>query len=187
MKIKRITKLTDIQKLEYEFYSKHREYLRTEKHSMENKYAQLLVYLNSGIFTVSAILVNMYQIIFYKFFIIISWLCAGTSLIFILLSFLFSIKSFKEALIKWDKYRKEVNFSWYVIFMKFCTWLSIVLLMFAIFFLFLFFSLNLLTMNNQNPKTFVESQPVGVQKSSEPTSSWTSPTEFFATPPAQDK
>jgi len=48
---------------------------------MEHQYSQLLVFLNSGIFIASSVLVNMYQEIGYKWIIVSAWWLAAISLI----------------------------------------------------------------------------------------------------------
>lgn len=164
---------------------KHRSYLVWEKHVMEHKYAQLLVYLNSGIFTISTVLVNTYKISDYSFLLLISWGCALFSLIFILISFQSSIKSFKVEIDSWDKNRKASLCNCYLIATKILTSLSTVLLTSALILLFIFFSFNFYFMNNSETKTYVEGTPINMQKNSEPETSGPSPTEFFVTPPTQ--
>lgn len=146
---------------------------------MEHQYSQLLVYLNSGIFIASSVIVNMYQIIQYKWIIIASWWLAATSLIFILLSFTFSIESFKETIDLWKQKRENLH-SLYNKLMRLCTCLSSFLLFVAIVFTLIFFTLNFLSMSDNTSKTFVESAPVSLQKNSEPVSAGISPTEFFS-------
>lgn len=152
---------------------------------MEHKYAQLLVYLNSGIFTISTVIVNTYRITGYSFLLLISWGCALFSLIFILLSFLSSIKSFKIEIDSWDKNKKASVCNCYIIVTKILTNLSTFLLIGALILLFIFFSFNFFHMNHPKSKTFVETTPVTMQKNTEPATSGPSPTEFFVTPPTQ--
>jgi len=171
--------LTELQKLEWEHHHEHHAYLRGEKHTMEHQYSQLLVYLNSGIFIASSVIVNMYKIIQYKWIIITSWWLAAISLIFILLSFIFSIESFKETIDLW-KQRKENLHSIYNKLMRLCTCLSSFLLFIAIIFTLIFFTLNFLNMSDNQSKTFVENEHVSMQKNHEPVSAGISPTEFFS-------
>ena len=39
--------MTELQKMEYEYHTKHRDYLVEQKHNMENKFSQLLIYLST--------------------------------------------------------------------------------------------------------------------------------------------
>lgn len=171
--------LTETQKFEWDFHNEHHRYLRWEKHTMEHQYSQLLVYLNSGIFIASSVIANMYEKIEYKYIIIVSWWLAALSLIFILLSFIFSIESFKQTIILW-KQRKENLDSIYNKLMNLSTCISSLFLFIAIILTLLFFTLNFLKMSDNKTQTFVEKSPVGLQKNSEPVSAGISPAEFFA-------
>lgn len=172
--------ITETQKFQWEFHNEHHRYLRWEKHTMEHQYSQLLVYLNSGIFIASSVLVNTYEKVEYECVIVASWWISAVSLIFILLSFIFSIESFKYAIWLWDKERKEDIDNIYVKIMNASIYISTFFLFSAIILTLIFFTLNFLNMSDNKPKTFVESSPVGVQKNSEPVSAGISPAEFFA-------
>lgn len=172
-------KLTDVEKLQWEYHREHHAYLRGEKHTMEHQYSQLLVYLDSGIFITSSVLVNLYEKLEYKWIMVTGWWLAAISLLFILLSFIFSIESFKETIDLW-KQRKENLRSLYNKLMRLCTCLSSFLLFVAIIFTLIFFTLNFLTMSDNKTKTFVESEHVSMQKNSEPVSAGISPVDFFS-------
>ena len=172
--------ITEKTKLDWEYYQSHRQYLRSEKHFMDNKFSQLLVYLDSGIFITSSVLVNMYDKVEYKWVIVTSWWLSTLSLIFVLLSFIFSIQSFKHAIQLWDKERKEDLNNIYIKVMNTSTCISTFLVFLAIIFTLIFFTLNFLFMSDNTPKTFVESESVMVQKNHEQVSAGISPTEFFS-------
>ena len=177
---KKQQEISDSQKLEWEFHQNHRQYLRSEKHTMDHQYTQLLVYLNSGIFIASSVIANMYEKIGYKSIIVTSWWLSAISLIFILLSFVFSIESFKYAIRLWDKERKEDIHNIYVRTMNISICISTFLLFSAIVLTLIFFTLNFLHMSDTTSKTFVETTLTWVQKKSEPVSAGMSPAEFLA-------
>jgi ABC-type multidrug transport system fused ATPase/permease subunit len=121
----------------------------------------------------------MYEKVGYKWVMVTGWWLAAISLILVLVSFLFSIESYKETIALWKEKKENLN-SMYAKFMNTCTCIATFLSFLAIAFSLIFFTFNFLFMSDNTSKTFVENTHMNVQKNSEPVSAGISPTEFFA-------
>lgn len=88
-------KISDVKKIDYENFFKHREYLIREKHNMADKEWRLLIYLSSWLLSFSVFILKENFFNEYYYFLIISWILAISSLILVLFSFYFWKKSFE--------------------------------------------------------------------------------------------
>lgn len=171
--------MTELQKMEYEYYVKHRDYLVSQKHNMENKFSQLLIYLSAWVFTISVWFFNIFKFKQFIYIILGSWFFSLLALISILFSFIYSIKAYNNEIKSWTDTKKNAIENCHKDIMKKLINLWLFFLILSIILLFIFYFLNFITMSDWNSKTFVEKENVVVQKNSEPVQSWSSPTEFM--------
>lgn len=172
--------LTDKQKLKYDYHTKHREYLRDRKHDMEDKFSHLLVYLSTFIFTASILILRIYFFKSYIPVILLSWGFILVSLILVLLSIIFSIKSYNLEIDHWDKHRKDLEKNPFTRIMKILVFIWTIFIIIWIILMFLFYSLNLVDMANDDNIYFTWEDKIEFQKNSEPVRSATSPDDFFS-------
>lgn len=136
--------LNDIEKLEWEYHQKHRYYLIQEKHNVENKYSQHLVYLAAWIFTFIFSIDKIFDSkkLLYKILLNYSIGLSILTLIFILFSFLFSIRAFKERLDYWDEKKEDLPIDCNSKIMNFFIYSWTLSIIISIILLFIFYILN---------------------------------------------
>ena len=101
--------IAKLEEMNYKYFKDHRDYLVEHKHNMENKFSQLLIYLSAGIFTISIWFSNIHNFDNYIILILASWFSSLLSLIFVLFSFKYSIKAYKNEIKAWDENKKNAT------------------------------------------------------------------------------
>ncbi len=140
-------KLTDLEKLDIEFFNNHRSYLRGENHKQESKFSQNLIFLASGVFTLSIAFSKYIDIVEYKELLIVSWICSLLSLFTILFSFYFSANAFQEEIKCWDEKEKDCEKNCSNLIRKWCVGFSIFCFVLSLVLFLIFYSLNFLYVN----------------------------------------
>lgn len=134
--------LTDTEKLEIEHYYKYRDYLIWEKHKMEYKFWQHLIYLSAWVFAFSVAIESIHPTTECKSLLFISWWLALSNMILILIYFWASSQNYEKQIYSWDKNRKFDDNNAYFKIQKFIVFLTIIFILFALLLLFIFYIIN---------------------------------------------
>jgi len=147
--------ITEIEKINHNDYNDYRNYLIRQKHNVSDKESKLLIYLSAWVLSFSVAFIEKNNFSDYYIFIIISWILAISSFILILISFLYSQKSFEKQIEITDiEYKNEkirnknkkqvVPWNLFINEVKKSINYARLFLIFSIIILFIFYSINLL-------------------------------------------
>lgn len=169
--------ISEIQKINYDVYLKHRSYLISQKHKSEERESNLLILLSTWIFSLFFAFSQFVSSFFYIYIIIIAQFFALLSLVLILFSLIFSKKSFDKEIIIHDISYKNDNYNENIEvpknsntkYLRLCLVFSRIFIIIAIIFWFLFYFLNINNMSWEDKKNFTQNNEPCI-KTNEPAS-----------------